>query len=156
MLLSCFAKFTIRLEIPPFVIKLPAIIKNGIARSVNESTPLSICCPIIISGTLENVTMYSREDRQSANAIGIPRKSITKNESTKINKSILVTSSKVFFIRSMIWWLSGYLSGHIETSLPPFLSFHYGSDLLKSNFNAKLFHTIYFWLNRTWNSLIFC
>ena len=46
----------------------------------------------MISGTLENRHMYSKDDRQSANAIGIPRKSITKNETIKINKSIFVTS----------------------------------------------------------------
>ena len=47
------AKLTILFEIPPDSISPPAITKNGMAISVNESTPLSICCPIIIRGTSE-------------------------------------------------------------------------------------------------------
>ena len=40
---SFLAKSTIRFEIPPLCIRHPAMTKKGIAISVKESTPLSIC-----------------------------------------------------------------------------------------------------------------
>ena len=54
---SFFAKSTIFCEMPPACMRLPAMMKNGTASSVNESTPFSICCATMIMGTFENATM---------------------------------------------------------------------------------------------------
>lgn len=46
-------KFTRRLAIPPLLIRLPASIKNGMARSGKESTPVMAFWAMIISGISE-------------------------------------------------------------------------------------------------------
>ena len=94
---SFFAKSTMRREMPPFCIRQPAITKNGIAISVKESTPLSICWAMIISGTWEYSTRYASAERHSAKAMGMPRKSSRKNAPTRTTKSILVTSPTFYY-----------------------------------------------------------
>jgi len=69
-----FAKSTSLFEIPPFVIRFPARMKNGIAMIDVDSNPPKILCPIIPVVTRKSGlnTIVVQTAAPKANAIGTP------------------------------------------------------------------------------------
>lgn len=78
-----------RREMPPYIIKLPATTKNGIARSVKESNPVKQACANNIGDMLvvSNIKAKVAQPRQTP--IGTPKIKRPNKKPNKIKKSIL-------------------------------------------------------------------
>lgn len=88
---SAFANLTIRRDIPPTSISLPASMKNGIAIIVNESTATNMRCANVATGIpLSSITAAVGSPMQTMR--GAPRKSRT---SSSPNRTIVVTNGVI-------------------------------------------------------------
>ena len=90
-----FAKAISLLEIPPFSMRLPAIIKKGMAIRGKESIEAKSFCPTTMSGTESLTTIETMAARQRLAAIGtlqITRRMKTPNSTYIIDPPHLLFS----------------------------------------------------------------
>lgn len=86
---SLLKRLSRRREMPPYIMKLPATTKNGIARSVKESRPVKQDCARSTGERSVVKIMTARVPQPRQTPMGTPRIRRPKRQPNKIAKSIL-------------------------------------------------------------------